>query len=166
MSEAKTPRRRRRHRDAINAPARDKAAHLVAYRVKPGQVLNPLGGNAPGSKRELYRESRRLALDASPHAMRRAIELIDSADERVASINVKTVLDAAGVRPIDRPEFEEDGAERFAPERLTPRQLAQLEAAARLYLRALVPESAVSATDAQGEPIRGEILPPEGETRS
>jgi hypothetical protein len=130
-------------------------AELVPYAIRPGEVRNPLGGAAvPKDKRELYREARRLALDKSPDAMRRLGELIDSTDERVAVMAAQAILDRAGVRPIEQAETDDERGERFDPSRLTPRQLAQLEAALRLYLKALVPD------DAPGAPIRGEIIPP------
>lgn len=154
-------------RDAPNArlrPKRKLPQAMVAYQIKPGEVRNPWGGNAPGSKRELYRESRRLALDAAPAAMRRAIELVGSKDERVATINIQTVLDRAGIRPIEAPEVDDDKRPRFDPSRLSLAQLAQLEAALRLYVQAMVmPEDDASAADESGRPIRTETLPPGGD---
>ena len=74
---------------------------MIAHQFKPGQVANPLGGRAlRREKRGLYREARRLALDHAPEAMRRAVELMRSKDERVATVCIQIILDRAGVRPI------------------------------------------------------------------
>jgi hypothetical protein len=106
---------------------------MVVHQFKPGQVANPLGAGAiPKDKRALYRETRRLALDAIPHAMRRAIELSDSKDERVAMINIQTVLDRPGIRPIDKPEDLNSERRRFDPALLAPEERRQVEAALRL----------------------------------
>lgn len=125
-------------------------AAMVVHQFKPGQVANPLGAGAiPKDKRALYRETRRLALDASPHAMRRAIELIDSKDERVATINIQTVLDRAGIRPIDKPEDLDAERPKFDPSLLSPQERRQVEAALRLMVKAM------RAPDEGGDGERG-----------
>ena len=109
---------------------------MVVHQFKPGQVANPLGAAAGKSKRELYRTARATALAVAPEMIDRQIELARSADERVAVIATNSLLDRAGLRAIDKPEFENDGRPKFDPLLLTPRQLAQVEAALRLMLKA------------------------------
>lgn len=118
------------------AKKRKLPAAMVAHQFKPGQVANPLGAGAiPKSKRELYREARKLALDKAPREMERLGELMESTDERVAVFASNSILDRAGLRAIDKPELDEERS-KFDPSLLTPAQLRQLEAALRLYIAA------------------------------
>jgi hypothetical protein len=66
---------------------------LAKYTFKPGQSGNP-GGRTP-----LFGECQAMAREASPEAMRRLIELIDSGDERVALMAADKVLERAWGKP-------------------------------------------------------------------
>lgn len=66
-----------------------KGAHLAKYQFQPGQSGNPKG------RAKVPNEVKRLAREASPRAMSRLVELIESDDERVAMMAAKEVLDRA-----------------------------------------------------------------------
>jgi hypothetical protein len=70
--------------------------------------------------------------------MRRAVELMRSKDERVATVCIQIILDRAGVRPIDRPEdFPEERRARLAMdyEQYSQEELAVIEQAMTRSLR-------------------------------
>ena len=70
---------------------------LVEHQWKPGQSGNPSGfGGA-------YAECLRLAREASPRAMERLKELMESEDERVASVACNSILDRAFGKPKELP---------------------------------------------------------------
>lgn len=150
---------------ARGRPRKNLSPVFLANIARPGDVKNPTGISMPADKREMYRIARMKAMVVAPEMIDVQIALARDrdCDPRVRAYCSNSLLDRAGIKALDKPETDDDARERFDPERLTPRQLAQLEGALRLYLKALVPESEVSATDARGEPIRGEILPPESE---
>ena len=111
---------------------------MIAHQFKPGQVANPLGGRAlRREKRDLDREARRLALDHAPEAMRRAVELMRSKDERVATVCIQIILDRAGIRPIDQPEdfSEEERPPAIDYSQYSREELAVIEQALTLIMR-------------------------------
>ena len=124
---------------------------MIAHQFKPGQVANPLGGRAlRREKRDLDREARRLALDHAPEAMRRAVELMRSKDERVATVCIQIILDRAGVRPIDKPEpDQEPKRDRFDPSKYTLEELKFIGEALQMMLE-----------DRSGRQTKQEILSP------
>ncbi len=74
----------------------------MAERVwKPGQSGNPTGWGGR------YAEMRALAREASPKGIRKAIELIDDADPRVALVAIQTVLDRAWGKAKEAKDGEE-----------------------------------------------------------
>ncbi|MGH7098112.1 MAG: hypothetical protein ACREE4_10710 [Stellaceae bacterium] len=124
---------------------------MVAHQFKPGQVANPLGAGAVSrDKRELYRLARRKALDAAPEAIDIQIQLMRCADPRVAVIATNSVLDRAGIKAIDQPDFEEDRA-RFDASLLTDEQLEQVEAALRLMATAMRAPEGAPLSDASAD---------------
>lgn len=134
------------------AKRRKLPAAMITHQFKPGQVANPHGAGAiPKSKRELYREARKLALDKAPRAMERLGELMESTDERVSVIASNSILDRAGLRAIDKPEDLDGDRPRFDLELLTPAERNQLEAALRLYLKAMrAPEQMIDEEGSDG----------------
>ena len=136
-------------------------AAMIAHQFKPGQVANPLGGRAlPREKRDLYREARRIALDHAPEAMRRAVELMRSTDERVATVCVQIVLDRAGIRPVDEFDpkwFETEDPTGFRASDHTLEELEIIRDAARLIREARERRAASRARSGEAE---AEILPP------
>jgi hypothetical protein len=131
------------------------------HRFKPGdQWTGNRQGAAivPKDKRAIYREVRRLALDRSPRAMARLVELMESADERVAIIATNSILDRAGIRAIDKPEDLDGDRPQTDVSRLSRAERDELE---RLLRKAMVQQPDSLASDAQGQPIESEVIPPE-----
>jgi hypothetical protein len=147
------------------ADRRGRHPNQVAHYFKLGQRANPRGAGAiPKDRRDLYREARRKALEVAPEMVERAIALArDSDDQRVASLNIWKLLEIAGIRPIDKPE-EDERRPQFDASRATPEQLQQILAALRL-MKELMAAPATTAPDERGQPIRGELIPPESESR-
>ena len=100
---------------------------------KPGQSGNPSGYSG------LYGETVRLAREASPTAIRRMIELTQSADERVATVAINSILDRAWGKPREAKPEEEQARPIIDTSRLTEEQRQALLAVFR------------SATKAQGQ---------------
>jgi len=71
---------------------------LVKHVWKPGESGNP------GGRTIAHSECQRLAREASPKAMMRLIELVDSDDERVALLASEKVLERAWGKPKEQPE--------------------------------------------------------------
>ena len=72
-------------------------------RTKPGAGVSQ-SGNPSGHSGE-YGQAIRLARQAAPYALQRLIQLMDSDDERVATVACNSVLDRAFGRP--KPVMEE-----------------------------------------------------------
>ena len=89
---------------------------------QPGVSGNPTGRGG------LYLECRRLAAEASPDAMRRLIELMDAADERVAYMATVAILDRAGVKPINYDPAQDRVQPSWDPGKLTDEERGQLKA--------------------------------------
>jgi hypothetical protein len=71
---------------------------LVQHAFKPGESGNPGGRTAS------FAECQRLAREASPDAMRRLVELMESSDERVALMAADKVLERAWGKPKEDPD--------------------------------------------------------------
>jgi hypothetical protein len=98
-----------RSREGLVPPGRvqvrDVPENARQYKWKPGISGNPSGRGG------LYHEARRLAASASPTAMKRLIELMETAeDERVAFMACTAILDRAGVKPKEYDPREEQQA--------------------------------------------------------
>jgi hypothetical protein len=106
---------RRAHAERIGSTMRDRM-------WQPGQSGNPNGRGG------LYLECRRLAAEASPRAMRRLIELMDSEDERVSYMAAVAVLDRSGVKPIDYDPAQDQPQPSWDPGALTEDEREQLKA--------------------------------------
>jgi len=87
---------------AMSAPKRALSPALAANRWQPGQSGNPSGHSGE------YGVAIKLARRAAPKAMRRLIELMDSEDERVASVACNAILDRAFGRPRAAEEAKDD----------------------------------------------------------
>ena len=100
---------------------------------KPGQSGNPTGYSGT------YGEVARLARQAAPYAVQRLIQLMDSDDERVATVACNSVLDRAFGRPKPVMEEKDDLETRIAnmtrEERLN--RMRELLAPMRQYLTEL-----------------------------
>jgi len=83
---------------------------------RTGQFKAGQSGN-PGGMPKGVRELRLLALEHSPAALKRLVELVQSQDERVAVHAAEAVLDRAGLRPFslepDKIEVTGDGIGAF-----------------------------------------------------
>src|SRR5215469_4531937 len=120
---------------------------------KPGQSGNPTGYSGT------YGEVARLARQAAPYAVQRLIQLMDSDDERVATVACNSVLDRAFGRPKPVMEEKDDLETRIAKmtraERLS--RMRELLAPMRQYLHKLDSEQAdagVTTTESGGRPGR------------
>jgi hypothetical protein len=89
---------------------------------QPGVSGNPTGRGG------LYLECRRLAAEASPQAMRRLIELMEAADERVSYMATVAVLDRSGVKPIDYDPTQDQVQPSWDPGALTDEERENLKA--------------------------------------
>ena len=102
-------------------------------RWKPGQSGNPSGHSGE------YGQAIRLARQAAPYALQRLIQLMDSDDERVATVACNSVLDRAFGRPKPVMEEKDDLETRIAnmtrEERLN--RMRELLAPMRQYLTEL-----------------------------
>jgi hypothetical protein len=86
----------------MTAPKRNLPPALAAHRWRPGQSGNPAGHSGT------YGEAVKLARAAAPKAVDRLIELIDSADERVAAVASNAILDRAFGKPGPVKEEKDD----------------------------------------------------------
>ena len=91
--------------------------------------------------------------------MRGLIDLAKSAeDERVRSVCLVAVLDRAGIRPIDKPEPDQEPRRRLDPSKFTPVELDLIAEALRLMLE-----------DRSGRPAaasKSQLLPPDDDDAS
>src|ERR1700689_1063504 len=95
------------------------APAFLKQRWKPGQSGNPSGHAAE------YGEVNKLARQFSVRAMERLGELMESQDERVATVACNSVLDRAYGKPeVRQPEPVDDFEARL--ERMTPEQRMEL----------------------------------------
>jgi hypothetical protein len=69
---------------------------------QPGQSGNPSG------KGGLFHEAQRICREASPAAARRMVELMSSADERVALLAAEKVMERAWGKPKEKPDAPPD----------------------------------------------------------
>ena len=86
----------------MGAPKRALPPALAANRWQPGVSGNPSGHSGE------YGVAIKLAQRASPTAMRRLIELMDSEDERVAAVACNAILDRAFGKPKVAEEQKDD----------------------------------------------------------
>jgi hypothetical protein len=114
------------------APKRKRALspQFTANIWRPGQSGNPAGHSG------LYGEAVSLARQAAPAAVRRLIELMGSADERVASVAANAILDRAFGKPRDYDPTAEGASPKstFDPRRYSAEQVAQIEKALRIVV--------------------------------
>lgn len=134
----------------VQARAKRAATRGYLRPWKKGQSGNP--GGKPKEVLAVYREVRRLFVNASPAAAHELIELARSAeDERVRSVCAFGILDRAGIRPIEHPPDGLDGEKaRFDPRQFSAGDLMLIESALKLLLRG-------RSEDVAPEP---EIIPP------
>lgn len=114
---------------------------------------NKFGGK-PADVQSVYREVRRLCVNASPDVARELIRLAHEAeDERVRSVCAIAVLDRAGIRPIDAPDpgLDREQRRRFDPAAYSMAELEVIEAALKLLVRGR----------GEGEQVPGLAPPPE-----
>jgi hypothetical protein len=86
----------------MTAPKRTLPPALAANRWKRGQSGNPSGHSGE------YGQAMRLARQAAPYAVHRLIALMDSEDERVASVACNAILDRAFGKPGPAKEEKDD----------------------------------------------------------
>jgi hypothetical protein len=92
----------------MTAPKRILPPALVANRWRPGQSGNPSGHSGE------YGQAVRLARQAAPYALHRLIQLMDSADPRVATVACNAILDRGFGKPGPAKEEKDDMAARLA----------------------------------------------------
>lgn len=99
---------------------------------KPGQSGNPSGFS------KLQGEIMRMARSASPRAITRLTELMESQDERVASVACNSLLERAWGKPkeMDPRDEHPNGVPTFNPRAVTPEQLEIIKQAIRLMQQA------------------------------
>src|SRR5690242_4475522 len=85
------PPKKRRRKKTVLHPV------LVQKMWKPGQSGNP------GGRTVEYKECVRMAKEASPRAMQRLIELMESPDERVAIMAADKIMERAWGKPKEQP---------------------------------------------------------------
>lgn len=85
---------------------------FLAQRFKPGQ-----SGNPSGNKGTDYGDVIRLAREASPRAIQRLVELMESDDERVALLASQALLDRAYGKSRETPQLLLPAADPEAAER-------------------------------------------------
>jgi len=129
---------------------------LAVLRAKNRAFRWPKGvsGNPDGQSR-VYHECRRLARAASPAMMKVLIDLAadPEADQRVRSVCAVAVLDRAGIRPIDKPEPDQEPRRRLDPSKYTLEELEFIGEALTLMLE-----------DRSGRPAaasKSQLLPPD-----
>ena len=129
-------------------------ARTKAFRFPKGKSGNPDGQS------RLYHECRKLANRAAPDMMRGLIDLAKSAeDERVRSVCLVAVLDRAGVRPIDKPEpDQEPKRDRFDPSKYTLEELEFIGEALTLMLEDRSGRRAAAS--------KSQLLPPDDDDAS
>jgi len=70
----------------------------------------------PDGQSKFYHQCRKLAREALRETKRRLIALAKNAkDERVRPVCLVAVMDGAGIRPIDKPEPEQERDRRWDP---------------------------------------------------
>jgi hypothetical protein len=133
---------------------------LAVLRAKNRAFRWPKGvsGNPDGQSRH-YHACGKLARDASPAMMQELIRLAQHAeDERVRSVCAIAVLDRAGIRPIDKPEPEQEPSDRrWDPTKYSVDERELIRTALRLMLE---DRRNMLAHPATSEP---EALPPSDE---
>ena len=88
--------------------SRENSVEILKARTKAFRFPKGKSGNPDGQSR-FYHESRKLANRAAPELMRSLIDLTKNAeDECVRSACLVAVLDRAGIRPIDKPEPDQE----------------------------------------------------------
>ena len=135
---------------------------LAVLRAKNRAFRWPKGvsGNPDGQSR-VYHECRRLARAASPAMMKVLIDLAadPEADQRVRSVCAVAVLDRAGIRPIDKPEPDQEPRRpRLDTSKYSLEELKFIGEALRLMLE-----------DRSGRPAaasKSQLLPPDDDDAS
>ena len=98
-------------------------ARTKAFRFPKGRSGNPDGQS------RFYHEAREIAREASPEAMRELVALAKTAeDERVRAVCLVTVLDRAGVKPIDYDPTQDQVQPTWDPGSLDLEEREQLKA--------------------------------------
>lgn len=100
---------------------RGNPAMIAPYQFKPGQSGNP-GGKSAGQK-----ECLALAREASPNAMRKLIDLMQSCDDRVAIMAADKVLERAYGKA--KEQTDEDQKPAIDLSKCPPEALALIKAA-------------------------------------
>jgi hypothetical protein len=115
--------------------SRGSGVEILKARTKAFRFPKGKSGNPDGQSR-FYRECRKLANRAAPDMMRGLIDLANNAeDERVRSVFLVAVLDRAGVRPIEKPEpNQEPRRPRWDPTKYSVEELELIRTALRLML--------------------------------
>jgi hypothetical protein len=146
-------------RKSINEPVGDLPALVTkratkGYRWPKGKSGNPAG--FPRAIAEVYREVRRICVNASPEMAEGLIALARTAqDERVRSVCMLAVLDRAGIRPVEKVEDEKEKASPcFRSQDYDEEELAEIEAALLLLT------DPARARALRGEAVEAEIIPP------
>ena len=125
---------------------------LVKHVWKPGESGNP------GGRTIAHSECQRLAREASPKAIMRLIELVDSDDERVALLASEKVLERAWGKPKEQPE-RKNPLDEMTPEQRRKRLLELLAYAETLQppedarIDEAEPVSVTKATLSATEPV-------------
>lgn len=112
----------------------------------------------PGGVGGKFREAQRIARDASPEAMRKMVELLDSDDERIVGFASKELmLHAWGAPKTYDPSEEMPDNPAIDPSQFTPAQRKQLRRMLEMLLKAMPAE--VSEDTSEGKVIDGDVTP-------
>jgi hypothetical protein len=139
--------------------SRGNGIEILKARTKAFRFPKGKSGNPDGQSR-FYHECRKLANRAAPDMMRGLIDLAKNAeDERVRSVCLVAVLDRAGVRPINKPEPDQEPRRpRLDPSKYTLEELECIGEALTLMLE-----------DRSGRPAaasKSQLLPPDDDDDS
>jgi hypothetical protein len=139
--------------------SRENSVEILKARTKAFRFPKGKSGNPDGQSR-FYHECRKLANRAAPDMMRGLIELAKSAeDERVRSVCLVAVLDRAGIRPIDKPEpDQEPRRRRLDPSKYTLEELEFIGEALTLMLEDRSGRRAAAS--------KSQLLPPDDDDAS
>jgi hypothetical protein len=113
----------------------------LAQPWKPGQSGNPGGIGGP------VREAQRIAREATPKAMRKLVELLDSKDDRVVAVAIQALLDRSMGKPKEAPP-DREGNTRLDMSRLSNADMADFKR--MLSKIADVPEPSTDAPMIEG----------------
>ena len=109
-------------------PRQPVPANLARFTFKRGESGNP------GGRTVAYAECRRLCREASQRAAERLVELIESADERIALMAADKVLERAWGKPQEVPPDRDHDIRKLPPDQRKQRILELLAIAAALQV--------------------------------